>query len=685
MAVRSGFFDSVNGDRKYDALDMSSIFDGIIEDGIFSTIENAFKVAPGEGLQVTVDTGKAWFNHTWTVNDALYPLSIEAPDITLDRYDAVVLEINAGSSVRANSLKIVKGTAASEPQKPRLTSTEEIHQYPLAYIKVNHGASSIQAKDIEITVGRGECPFVRGPLEVMSIDEIYAKWEQEFSDWFDNIQAQLEGDIATNLQRQIDTINQKENSEGVYYKKSTPYAKFYTHDGEELKTPEGWQVGDVLTTARTDLGKSWLLCNGDYAIRSEYPKLFEVMNYNAKLNLMVCESSEIPVSDASYLAGPFYVNGKLVILQTTSNSTVYVYTREEPDGQWKKHQAIGITLGTNNFSRFSIDLRYVGGRYICIDKRGPSVGATSTAIKGVYVSDDLVSWSELPIAMSGWSADSTSNGYSSKYLRNIIPSDEGPILFVIARRSSSYHGNHAIVQNLSETVNFPSRSDFTIISNDEIRACYAHGRFFIIFNLSNSNMRIMSCDVNDGVWTEQALSHSWDGSITPYGDTGDVIYSGGLYWFPMGSRIYYSEDGKAWSDSNRVVGSVANYHYSTGVAVYNDEECPLVFSTTGSAVYGSDPGSTDTMTCIAVSPKTRTASDIAKGVRASTTAPGAIGTLELRPFFSERGLCIYSSATIDGSKKLYETRYKGYDSVQLPEISLGTVYSYIRALEADGA
>ena len=44
MSVTSGFFNSLNGDRRYNAEQMSSIFDGIINDGIFANIGTAFGV-----------------------------------------------------------------------------------------------------------------------------------------------------------------------------------------------------------------------------------------------------------------------------------------------------------------------------------------------------------------------------------------------------------------------------------------------------------------------------------------------------------------------------------------------------------------------------------------------------------------------------------------------------------------
>lgn len=204
MSLRYGFFNSINNDRRYDALDMSSIFDGIIEDGVFATIAGIFAVTAGEGMQVTVDSGKAWFNHTWTSNDTKIPLSIDAADITLDRYDAVVLEVNNEEAVRANSIKIVKGSIASEPQKPALVNTELVHQHPLAYIRVVHGATAIDNQYIENVIGTSECPFVTGPLETVPIDSLFARWEAEFDYWFENVKTQLSGDVAANLQRQID-------------------------------------------------------------------------------------------------------------------------------------------------------------------------------------------------------------------------------------------------------------------------------------------------------------------------------------------------------------------------------------------------------------------------------------------------------------------------------------------------
>lgn len=209
MAITYGFYNSMNGDRKYDAVQLSSIFDGVIRDGVFQSIGGYLATKPGTGMQVLVSPGKAWFDHTWTVNDALYPLDIGKSDLTLKRYDAVVLETDSSQPVRKNSIKIVPGTPSTDPKKPSMVSEESQHQHALAYILVNPGATEIQEKDIEIVVGKDECPFVTSILESVSIEALLAKWEGEFQAWFDELQSQMEGDVATNLQNQINELDER--------------------------------------------------------------------------------------------------------------------------------------------------------------------------------------------------------------------------------------------------------------------------------------------------------------------------------------------------------------------------------------------------------------------------------------------------------------------------------------------
>lgn len=255
MSVSSGFFNSLNGDRKYNAAQMSAIFDGLIIDGVFASIGTAFAVKAAGGLTVNVGIGKAWFDHTWTVNDSILPMTAPEAEVLLDRIDAVVLEVNGMESVRNNTIKFVKGNPSSAPSRPTLTNEGNVHQYPLCYIYRKYGTAVINQADITPMVGTESTPFVTGILQTVSLDELLGKWQDEldrftdarsqevddwiaqeesdFTTWFDKMKAdlqqeqtvldqwiaseqadflswynqmkdQLSGDVAGNLQLEID-------------------------------------------------------------------------------------------------------------------------------------------------------------------------------------------------------------------------------------------------------------------------------------------------------------------------------------------------------------------------------------------------------------------------------------------------------------------------------------------------
>lgn len=196
MSVSSGFFNSLNGDRKYNAAQMSAIFDGLIIDGVFASIGTAFAVKAAGGLTVNVGIGKAWFDHTWTVNDSILPLTAPEAEVLLDRIDAVVLEVNGMESVRENTIKFVKGNPSSAPSRPTLTNEGNVHQYPLCYIYRKYGTAVINQADITPMVGTESTPFVTGILQTISLDELLGKWQDELDRFTDARSQEVDDWIA---------------------------------------------------------------------------------------------------------------------------------------------------------------------------------------------------------------------------------------------------------------------------------------------------------------------------------------------------------------------------------------------------------------------------------------------------------------------------------------------------------
>ena len=214
MSLTYGFYNSINEDRKYNASQMSKLFDGVLNDGIFMSIGDKFMVTANSGMNISVGTGRAWFNHTWTLNDSILVLPVSESEILLNRIDVVVLEVNNTAAVRANSIKIIKGAGATVPVAPDLVNNSEIHQYPLAHIYVGVGVTEILQANITNYVGTAETPFATGVMQTMNIDALIAQWQSEWDvwsaeqqadyiAWFNNINALLGTEPATNLQIQV--------------------------------------------------------------------------------------------------------------------------------------------------------------------------------------------------------------------------------------------------------------------------------------------------------------------------------------------------------------------------------------------------------------------------------------------------------------------------------------------------
>lgn len=325
MAFTCGFFNSENGDRKYNAEQMSAIFDGIIADGVFTTIGDHMVVSAGTGMQVLVGTGKAWFDHTWNVNDAAYPLAIAASDVTLSRIDAIVLETNHSDSVRLNKLRVVQGTVASSPVKPTLTNSEKVHQHPLAWVTVAPGVTQIAASAIENAVGTSACPFVTGIIATTAIDDLFNQWNGEFDEWFNNLKAQLSDNVVANLQKQID-------------------ANKMAIDNDVVKKVSKDSVGHIVNQASpVQPDNRYLECDGSTINSTVYPELWSLTETSINFNSPLSEKDvlgSIADSMASSVGRFFKFEGKICKFV---GPTTMVYTSD------------GVTWSKKVFSSLSIN------------------------------------------------------------------------------------------------------------------------------------------------------------------------------------------------------------------------------------------------------------------------------------------------------------------------------------------
>lgn len=184
MAVTYGFYNSVNKDRAYNAIQMSQIFDGIINDGIYMSVLDHFAVTASGGMNISVGGGRAWFNHTWTYNDSSMLITIDESEFEANRIDAVVLKVDRRDSARKNDIVVIKGTPADVPEKPVIEDGNDIYYHPLAYITINAAVTVITDADIENAIGVDpRTPFVTGIIEHIHAEDLVPQWQAEWTQW----------------------------------------------------------------------------------------------------------------------------------------------------------------------------------------------------------------------------------------------------------------------------------------------------------------------------------------------------------------------------------------------------------------------------------------------------------------------------------------------------------------------
>lgn len=237
--IKSGFFNSVNGDRIYKAEEFAEYFSTFIGNGVFPNPSDGLQVTESVGMDVIVNSGQGWVNGYYIVNDTDYTLSLDVADGVLNRIDRIVMQLNY--LTRAITLVIKKGSLSSEPIAPVLQRDTDVYELALADIYVSKGAVSItQSKITDTRLNSELCGIVHGTVEQVDTTTLfnqYQTWidekkteyntdltqwtsdkkqeintwqaqeEADFNNWFLTIQGILDENVAGNLQNQIGLLS----------------------------------------------------------------------------------------------------------------------------------------------------------------------------------------------------------------------------------------------------------------------------------------------------------------------------------------------------------------------------------------------------------------------------------------------------------------------------------------------
>lgn len=148
MAKKFGFFNSIQGDRKYLASDISQALDIGVTTGIKAE-ENNLKVVAYEGMQVQIQPGGAMIFGYFYINDEPEIITIDTADAELNRIDRIVLRYDAYT--REVNTAVIKGSPALSPTPPAILRTNEQYDLVLADLYVPAAATEIGENNITDT------------------------------------------------------------------------------------------------------------------------------------------------------------------------------------------------------------------------------------------------------------------------------------------------------------------------------------------------------------------------------------------------------------------------------------------------------------------------------------------------------------------------------------------------------
>lgn len=224
MAIETGYFNSIDGDRKYNAEQMSKYFAGIFTKGVLQNYGDAFVVKAGIGMTVNVQSGKAFFSDgKFIENTATEVLTLEQADTILNRIDRVVLSKDTSNGVRTAKLIIKKGELASKPTPPVLINDLQHEELCIANVFVKSKTSVILQSDITDTRFDGNvCGIVTGAIEQLDLSEAFSQYQAQalnslltnqktFDDWFVSVKDEVA--TKTLIRSYENSYTTKENDE----------------------------------------------------------------------------------------------------------------------------------------------------------------------------------------------------------------------------------------------------------------------------------------------------------------------------------------------------------------------------------------------------------------------------------------------------------------------------------------
>ena len=198
----SGFFASINGDRKYKSDLIATFFSKLFTNGVFN---NELQVQANDDMTVTLKSGTAFINGYFYNNTVDKVINISLSDTEQSRIDSIVLRFSKEN--RQIIADVLEGSYADNPVAPELTRNSNIYELRLCNISVNKQADSITTSMIEdCRFNSTDCGQVISAVQQLDTTEIFAQYQAAFDALFEQMEGILSGDAAGELLVEINDI-----------------------------------------------------------------------------------------------------------------------------------------------------------------------------------------------------------------------------------------------------------------------------------------------------------------------------------------------------------------------------------------------------------------------------------------------------------------------------------------------
>ena len=235
---------TIEYDRASNSQDLRGFMKSIITNGIVLKESTNLQVTANEGMKVAVNPGFVVIEGA--IKQIEEPIILDVKTSAVyKRVDRIVARLDLNEAVRDIVIDVLQGTEEAETKKQELTRNSSVYELCLAEVLVEGGSTEIKQSNITDTRLLNDVCGMCSSLAEIDTQTLYTQMTTQFDEWFANVKTQLDGDVAGNLQNQIDESKIAENN---YFDKNISGMSASNVQGaiDELKGTIGYTSKNLL-------------------------------------------------------------------------------------------------------------------------------------------------------------------------------------------------------------------------------------------------------------------------------------------------------------------------------------------------------------------------------------------------------------------------------------------------------